>query len=526
MHNSCLYFADKGITTQLSDEEGDYMVINPDAWRAGGLSFGCLAYTNGVCSHTCFQSGSYPNFSQYGALVFQARLDNGDALDESCMPTVKLYGGGSPAKESNAIILEGQYVDEGALVAEEWRQVVIPLQDLKTSWNIDGVKTLRFLSCGTEVSTQPLYKVKNLSLTDSVPQVRSMSPTSSPSVRITQDPSMATHFKYHQEWVPLVNKNAGTWLVAENNLWPNIPDDGGEYSIAIPMGSDVVYSGSSTSAKLNQVVVEAGGGLQITALNGIHTTLTLSTLRVDEGGTLTISTDPLSTVDFQFEGNIDKEYDPTEMLNGLVSFGGNVLIDGTPKCSKMEEILQATAGDSTLTLAGSGAANCWSVGDEVVIPDTQVGLDAGHYDFIPSVYDTTADSQLEHANIVSLELVGNTTVVTLDKTLSFDHMTGAHVAMVTRSITLRTSEASAVRAHVLHTGHGAFDVRWACVRDFGRSTVDPFNSTIIDVDESVQLAEGLAKMTVSSWGDNQIARYALHAHHSLVPMVFEGNGEF
>lgn len=251
--------------------------------------------------------------------------------------------------------------------------------------------------------------------------------------------------------------------------------------------------------------------------------MTLGTLRVDEGGALTVRTDASSTVDIQFEGDIDYDADPTELLNGLVSFGGNVSIEGVAKCSKMEEIVLSPAGYSAMTLAGNGAADCWSVGDEVVLPDTQVGLDSGHYDFVPSVYDTATDSQLEMATIVSIEAMGNVTIVTLDRTLSFDHMAGAHVAMVTRSVTLSTAASSAARGHILHTGYGAFDVRNARIQDMGRAGVEPFNSTTIEVDTSVQLADGLAKMIVSSLGDNQMARYGLHAHHSLVPMEFSGN---
>ena len=131
------------------------MIIKPDPWRSGGISFGCLAKTtDGVCTHTCFQDGSYPDFSPYSALIFLAKLGNGEALVEECKPTLMLYGGGSGSsiKESNRIILQGSYVDEGSLVANEYRQVVIPTQDLQSTWDLSGVKQLRFLSCGTDVS--------------------------------------------------------------------------------------------------------------------------------------------------------------------------------------------------------------------------------------------------------------------------------------------------------------------------------------------------------------------------------------
>ncbi len=165
----------------------------------------------------------------------------------------------------------------------------------------------------------------------------------------------------------------------------------------------------------------------------------------------------------------------------MVSFGGTVLIEGREKCSKMEKIVQAFASSSTVSLAGSGAADCWSGGDDIVLSDTQVGLDSGHYDFIPSVYNTTTDSQLEIASIASLEVVDNTTVITLDHALAFDHLAGSHVAMVSRSITLRTATSSAVRGDILHTGYGAFDVKNTRVEDMGRDGVEPFNNRLIQV---------------------------------------------
>ena len=105
-------------------------------------------------------------------------------------------------------------------------------------------------------------------------------------------------------------------------------------------------------------------------------------------------------------------------------------------------------------------------------------------------------------------------------------MAGAHVPMVTQSITPSTTASSTVRGHILHTGYGAFDVRNARIQDMGRAGVEPFTFTAIDVDTSAQLADGLVKVIVSSRGDNQMARYGLHLHHLLVPMEFSGNGEF
>lgn len=498
------------------------MIVQPDPWRAGGLSFGCLGYTDGICSHSCFQDGERPDLSIHDTLTFMAKLENGESLVEECEPRIKFYGGGSPAKESNAIILAGSYVDVGSLVSNEWRRVVIPTQDLKTGiWDLDEPKTLRFLSCGTEVPAQPRFKVKDVRLTNSPPALRSMTPTSTPTIRVTEDPSVATHFYYLNGYYPLTDKSTGTWLYADNNSWPDVPADApaGEYNIAIPAGSHVTYSGMPSSAKLGTVVVEAQGTLDIVDSDG-PTALILSTLRVDESGSLNIHTTGISFIDISFEGSIDRNSDPTELLNGLVSIGGSVSIEGEVVTNKRAEIVQANAGTASVTVASQVD---WVPGDEIVLPDTQVGLDSGHYDFVPAVYDASSDSQLETATILDVDASG--TVLTLDRQLLFDHSAGAHVAMATRSIMLRSSPNSPDRAHVLHTGYGSFDVKNTRLQDMGRAGVRPFNSTTLEVDTSVELEDGLAKMIVTKWGDNQVARYGLHAHHSLVPMTFSGNGE-
>ena len=75
----------------------------------------------------------------------------------------------------------------------------------------------------------------------------------------------------------------------------------------------------------------------------------------------------------------------------------------------------------------------------------------------------------------------------------------------------------------MHTGSGSFDFKNARIQDFGRTTTNAIDNTFIEDVSGLNFADDLAQMTVSKQGTNQIGRYALHAHFSLVESVFYGN---
>jgi hypothetical protein len=396
-------------------------------------------------------------------------------------------------------------------------KVVIPIVDLQNSWDLtSGVKSLRFLTCGESIN--PFYEIANVALTDDPQMIMSMSPSSTPSVRVTAPPSEATHRWYNQDWFPLLDRLDPNFKVSANNEWPPNVKDGD--SILIPYGVQLVYSSNQQmSAKLNYLVVE--GTLIITPNNQEDLSLTTSTLLVEEGATLVIESTSTHSVEVKFDGSIDKERDPTEMMNGLISLGGLVKIKGEPVCSKMETILMAVEGDFSFIVKGQNALQCWKVGDELYLPDTQAGLDASHWGFVPHNYNPGV-SQLESVSILDMVPSGDDTLIFLESPLLYSHMEGSHAAFITRSVTLRTADESTSRGHILHTGYGSFDMYNTMIQQMGRSTINEFNSAVI-VDSGVKFEDGLAKMVTVSHGINQIARYALHAHHSLVPMEFIGN---
>ena len=74
-----------------------------------------------------------------------------------------------------------------------------------------------------------------------------------------------------------------------------------------------------------------------------------------------------------------------------------------------------------------------------------------------------------------------------------------------------------------HHGAGKFEVRNAQIVNMGRTTTDNIDSTVMSPNPDYNAQANQAQMIVSHQGTNQIARYALHAHHSTVEVYFTGN---
>jgi hypothetical protein len=68
------------------------------------------------------------------------------------------------------------------------------------------------------------------------------------------------------------------------------------------------------------------------------------------------------------------------------------------------------------------------------------------------------------------------------------------------------------------------EIRNVRIEKLGRTTTDTIDSTVMQRSLSYNYEDpNLARMEVSYHGSNQIARYALHAHHSRVEALFSGN---
>lgn len=176
-----------------------------------------------------------------------------------------------------------------------------------------------------------------------------------------------------------------------------------------------------------------------------------------------------------------------------------------------------------LVVVSDGGASKWSPGDELVLPDTQKGLHTAHWNF-PSIDGFHVPGQTEFVTVKAVETVGSDTFVTLMSPVKFSHDAGCHAAHITRSITIKTAKGSVSRGHILHTAGGKFDIMNTRIEAMGRTNISLHDNTVLQ-NTGVNCGTGLALMTVAHQGSNQMGRYALHAHHSTVPLEWSGNGE-
>ena len=359
-----------------------------------------------------------------------------------------------------------------------------------------------------------------MQVTKRPPELVTPYPTSSPTVRVIENPSLATHREIHHHWYPLLDdsRDSSIWLNAVNNQWPTIPTeaDDHEYTVHVPMGSVVTYSASS-SIKLDKVVVHGTLNIQPDAANVL---LTCGTLVIEMMGALNIVTNQDGhKVTIEIDGALDTDTDPEQTMIGLVNLGGITTISGDPK-EKMAPLRAAVAAGSTSvilddpfgTIAGS-----WMVGDEIVLPDTKEGRNINYWNFALQVPGET-----ETFVITGLTTAGPQLNVTLNSPTQYAHLWGCHAAHISRSITIKTSSTSTDRGHVMHTGMGKFDVSNARFEDLGRTSIIEHDNTVLE-DTGLEFAEGIAQLQASHIGTNQIARYALHSHHSMVKVHWSGN---
>merc|ERR1712238_86873 len=153
-----------------------------DYWISGSFRFGCKHKDS---NHKCDQS----------YLTFLAKLE-GD-FTGNCKPNMSLSGGGWPRKGSNVITMEDSYVDAGHLSTNEWRRVLIPLDDLETTeWDLKEVYAITFHRCGNNLrrtehkSASASYHISSLAVTNNAIELVSLAPSSAPSVYVTDDPSL------------------------------------------------------------------------------------------------------------------------------------------------------------------------------------------------------------------------------------------------------------------------------------------------------------------------------------------------
>ena len=294
----------------------------------------------------------------------------------------------------------------------------------------------------------------------------------------------------------------------------------------VPRADDVVAISAGTAVALDApdgrarvVGIEAGASLAWKP--DVSTRLTVGTLLVLPQGSLVVGTaaapitagvtaelviadQPIDTAD---DGA--GPFDPQQYGTGLLSIDGVVRIHGAPKTTFARLAAEPRAGDQSLRLAAPVTG--WRAGDRIFLPDSK------HYaiETRPYVYEG------EEMTVAAVSADGLT--VALAAPLLFDHP-GArdgdgvleflpHVGNLSRSAVVRSAAPNGTRGHVLFTGRSDVAVRYAALRNLGRTTVDPLDSTTFD-----------AQGRVTHLGTNQIGRYPLHIHHLIGPAAPPASG--
>mmetsp|Transcript_30036 Transcript_30036/g.49621 ORF Transcript_30036/g.49621 Transcript_30036/m.49621 type:complete len:992 (-) Transcript_30036:108-3083(-) len=498
----------------------DFFTAATDPWRGVGLLFGCQGKdSNWQCNHSCFPwDGTNANFDDDAfVLTFLAKV-TGDFRGD-CKPALSLSGGGWPRFSSHKLALEGNYVDAGELVPDEWRRVAIRLGDFATAeWDLSNVFSLYFQSCGTEhAGAQPTYMIAQMELTDIMPELTVIPPASL---------ELATHRLFHTNWYPIFGEGRDdkTWLHVSGGQWPSEAVQLSDYEgvVVIPEGETVTFSAYDTT-KYDKVIVY---GTLIIVPDSSNVLLRPGTLIVESSGVVDISTDVASayTVTIEIDAALDRVSDPEETTVGVLSLGGTINVTGNSVATFMGALQKiASAGSSTVTIVGSMAGEEWNVGDELVLPDTQEGLDVAHWNFpqnMPNGY--TDQTEIVTISALTVEADGNT-LLSLSAPLAYEHSIGAHAGHLSRSITFITAPNSADRGHIMYTAGGGMDFRYVRMEEFGRTSINTIDNTEIEDLSGLKFEEGFARMSVTYQGTNQLARYVFHAHHSRVESYLHGS---
>ena len=166
--------------------------------------------------------------------------------------------------------------------------------------------------------------------------------------------------------------NSGAW--SETATWENgiIPTDNAYVVIADNVSVSI-------ESILNTVhkTIRIDGKLEFAT--DTNTQLLVDTLIVNYGGSLIVGTEEqpvqgnvVARIIIADTGDIDLEWDPTELSRGLISHGETIM-HGEVRTGSM---MLAEPINSTNTLILAGQPQNWRVGDVLVIPGNAIGIDA------------------------------------------------------------------------------------------------------------------------------------------------------
>jgi len=312
----------------------------------------------------------------------------------------------------------------------------------------------------------------------------------------------------------VISKQNGNWSSPSTWVEGRVP--GVDDVVKVAPGHTVTYDTSSNSAlaalgiegvlkfsttkstllKVGTILVYRNGSFQV----GTESAPIPSNVKVE----IIIADRPLAT---SAPDPVTNAYDPQQFGTGIVSFG-EVIMHGHKQDSTWLRLTQEPkAGQQTLFLESEPTG--WSVGDELVLPDTRQTPLIRRFSGEPN---EPIDLQLEELTIASIS--GKT--VTLTAPLKYDHLGGRdtdgnlialpHIGNLSRNILIRSEAPSGTRGHTLLTERSRIDIRYASFVDMGRTTADPLDNTMME--------DGVA----TKIGINQIGRYPVHFHHMMGPV--------
>jgi hypothetical protein len=244
-----------------------------------------------------------------------------------------------------------------------------------------------------------------------------------------------------------------------------------------------------------------------------NTRITAETVQVQPGGRLEIGTSSVpipqgTTAEIVIVDNpINTSTDSSQWGHGVVGVTGETEMYGAAKTDFLRCTVEPAAGHTTVTLESSPTN--WAVGDIILIPDSRQlsGPDV-------LAHEPNYVNRDELRTITSV----SSNVVTFTPALTYAHpgayylndsdvrtiYTYPHVANLTRNIVIRSQngDSSVTRGHCVFTGHQGIDLAYVEIRDMGRSTIFPYDSTTPAYPASP-----------THIGTNQRGRYPLHLHH-------------
>ena len=268
-----------------------------------------------------------------------------------------------------------------------------------------------------------------------------------------------------------------------------------------------------TDATASVVAIDVGGKLSFTPTEntelGVVTLLVLGELEIGTAST-PIANDVTATVTF-LDVPIDLTSDPAQYGNGLLALhSAKVTVHGATLPETFIRLAQEpSAGDNTLVL--EQVPTGWQVGDQLILPDTRMLHDTERY--------LNYSPQWEELTIAAID----DNVITLNRVLQFDHV-GArdgngvleflpHVVNRSRNVVFESENPNGTRGHTAFQGRSDIDVRYASFKHLGRTRNEVLDNTTFDENGNA-----------THIGTNQIARYAIHAHHLVGGTSPQANG--